>query len=115
MHRRFRSSAEKIAATLEQIEADPDLIDRLTQRGYQQNEPPAFNVDHWVSQQNQGNNLWRLKLLELQDRATTFRVIYVFVASAKDYYVLAVVNRREFDYEPEHPITIRILTAIKSL
>ena len=93
-------------------------MDLLTVDGYD------HQGGHWldnisvraiVSQQRAGNNLWRLKLWDLEREGIQYRLIYAFTPLSKTIHILAVVHRDSFNYEPDHPITRRVLSAYASL
>lgn len=111
-----REGAGRILALLEQIQADQRLLDRLTDHGF---ENKAFNVSRYQAFYRKGYNLWRLKIWDLGNRLLPYRVIYAFhpvstVNRTPRYLVLGVIHR-EFDYEPDHPFTIRILDDYNAL
>lgn len=103
-------TAAKITALLEQLDADEDLLDRLTQHGFGDEGGALFNVSQWFEQQHQGNNLWRVKHWDLERKGLKYRIIYAFVPLKQHYYILGILPR-EFNYEPEHELTKRILEA----
>jgi hypothetical protein len=107
--------ASRITVLLEALQHDPDLLDRLSQHNYGQYGITDFDVSKWLSQWNQNNNLWRLKIKDLEQlgRHYRYRIIYAFLPRKQHYHVLAVIHRDKFNYEtdPNHPITQRILKA----
>ena len=58
--------------------------------------------------------MFRLKVWDLEDKGLRYRVVYAFMPRRKDHYVLGVVPR-DFNYEPNHELTRRILTAYENL
>ena len=104
----------KIAALLEQLDADEDLLDRLTQHGFGNEGVDSFNVSQWFEQQRQGNNLWRLKDWDLERKGLKYRIIYAFIPQSHHYHILGILPR-EFNYEPNHDLTKRILGAYEEL
>lgn len=102
--------ASRITALLEQLENDPDLLDRLTQHDYGAHRAAGFHVSKWVEQYRKGKNLWRLKVWELEDKGLRYRVVYAFEPQQQHYHVLAIAPR-EFDYDNSHPLSQRILRA----
>jgi hypothetical protein len=112
--RRSPTAAAKIAAVLEQLRADEDLLDRLTQQDYGANQSEAFHVTQWFEQQRAGRNLWRLKVWELEDMGRKYRVVYAFKPREKHLYILGVVPREEFDYDQDS-FSQRIISAYDKL
>jgi hypothetical protein len=114
-----KTVAYRITVLLEALQHDPDLLDRLSQHNYGQYGLTEFDVSKWLSQWNQNNNLWRLKIKDLEQlgRDYRYRIIYAFLPRKQHYHVLAVVHRDTFNYEtdPKHPITQRVLKAYASL
>ena len=51
-------TAGRVLALLEQLEDDPDLLDRLTQHHYGSAD---FHVSRWQTQWRKGRNLWRIE------------------------------------------------------
>lgn len=108
--RRTPRTAGRILALLEELEADQDLLDRLSQHDFGKHRPADFHVSRWVEQWNKGRNLWRLKVWDLEEHGIRYRIIYAFVPNRHHYHVLGIVPR-SFDYEEGHPLTRRILAA----
>ena len=103
-------TAMRIVALIHEIQADQDLLDRLTQQGYGANGSADFDVSMWFGEQDRGRNLWRLKAWDLERQGIQYRVIYAFEPNLKRYKILAVVPR-SFNYDENHPITQRIRDA----
>lgn len=106
-------AAVRIVLMLQEIQGDQDLLDRLSQDNYGHPGFSSFNVCGWKSQWHNNQNLWRLKAWDLEKAGLKYRIIYEFIPKTKHYCVLAVVDRKEFNYESDHPITKRILKAIQ--
>jgi hypothetical protein len=107
-------AAGRILALLAQLEADPDLLDRLTQHDYGAYRSADFHVSKWQAQWRQGRDLWRLKVWDLEDKGLRYRIVYAFEPRKQHYHVLAIAPR-EFDYDASHPISQRILRAYQEL
>lgn len=107
-------AARYIAVVLEQVAADSDLADRLTQEGYGNQGVDPFNVDAVDSHQIAGRNIWRLKTWTDDGQEVFYRVIYAFNAQTRDYTVLGVL-RRDIAYELGHPRVQRLIAAYESL
>lgn len=104
----------KLLALFEQLQGDPDLLDRLTQHDYGAYHTGDFHVSKWQEQWRQGKDLWRLKVWDLEDDGLRHRVIYAFQPRHQHYHVLGIVPR-EFDYDSSHPLAKRILAAYEEL
>lgn len=59
-------------------------------------------------------DLWRLKIWDLEKGRFNYRIIYAYQISNHCFHMLAVVHR-DFNYEPNHPITKRILNDYSEL
>jgi hypothetical protein len=93
-------TAARIYAVLEQVQANPALMDSLTQHDYGFAGTADFNVSLWKSQQYKNNrNLWRLKIWDLEEKQIRYRVVYAFQPETQKLFVLGVSRRRDFDYE----------------
>jgi len=103
-------AAARILALLEQVAADPNLQDRLTQHDFGATGTTDFHVSRWQSQQNKHKrNLWRLKIWDLEQQKIRYRVIYAFEPLSRNLFVLGVTPRRTFNYEDDDPFTKRIV------
>ena len=105
--------AADIAVFFEEIDGNQDLLDRLVSRGYCNYEDPQFNVDEWQKTRATKFNLWRVRLLWLQD-ASDYRIIYAFHTIEYRYYVLAILQR-DFDYDTNNPRVKRIFETYDAL
>ena len=108
-------TAGRILALLEQLEGDPDLLDRLTQHDYGAYGSADFHVSKWQEQWRKGRDLWRLKVWDLEENGLRHRIVYAFVPGKQHYHVLAITPRKDFNYEERDPITQRILRAYQEL
>ena len=124
-HREARQDLEVLAASqpklaarllvlLAEVAAVPDLLDMLTVHGFGSDEREPFDVSRWQAHWKEGKDLWRLKFWELEHQGLPYRVIYALKRGTGDHYVLAVVSR-DFDYDPKHSTTRRILQAYADL
>jgi len=103
-------AAAKIAALLQELASDQNLLDRLSQNDYGKNRTAKINISGWFKQWNKDRNLWRLKLWELEDKGIRYRIIYAFIPLKKQYQILAIAPR-DFEYDEKHPITQRIVSS----
>lgn len=110
-------AAGRIVALLGELDADPDLLDRLTQHDYGAHRAAAFHVSKWQEhwrKGRKGRDLWRLKVWDLEEKRLRYRIVYAFIPSKQHYHILAIAPR-EFDYDPHHPISRRLLRAYEEL
>lgn len=107
-------AAARIVVLLEELEGNQDLLDRLTQHDFGAHRTAVFHVSKWLKLWNRGKDLWRLKVWDLEDKGLRYRIVYAFVPSNKRYHVLAIAPRN-FNYEPTHELTKRILKSYEAL
>lgn len=105
---------DRIMALLQELQADEDLLDRLTQHDYGHSGTADFHVSKWLEQWNKGKDLWRLKIWDLEDKGLHYRIVYAFMPRKQHYHVLAIVPR-DFNYDPDHPLSQRIFSAYDDL
>lgn len=109
IHKKDKITAKRLAAVIEQLRNDQDLLDRLTQNNYGQHQSADFHVCQWYKQQRQERNLWRIKDWDLTSEGLQYRIVYAFIPT-DSYHILAVVHRKDLDYNDEtKPITRRII------
>lgn len=101
------SAAAAVVVALEQIEADPNCIDKLTS----DRDDPAFGpvrlgIRQWQAAKRHGN-LWRFRVFDTP--ATVYRVIYGYHYQTRQICILAVVHKEEFNYELDSAFGQRIL------
>ncbi|WP_165493853.1 hypothetical protein [Azotobacter chroococcum] len=122
-----RAAGLRLAKLLQQLQADQDLLDRLSQRDY--GGSPArprprnaiFNTGFWVAAQDNGMNLWRLRYFD--ELVEGYRLIYAFLPPEDQYILLAIAEKAEyqaenderFNYELSHPLSVRITAAYRVL
>ena len=106
--------AAQIVVLLEDLSDNQDLLDRLSQHKFRDQD---IDVERLGPEWNFGptfNTLWRLKDLDLERRGIKYRIIYAYLPRKSKYHVLAIVPR-DFDYDPNHPISKRIFEAFGNL
>lgn len=89
-------AAATIHVVLEQLEADPRAIDKLTTHGDNVVGDTTVNVKHWQAIRRKAD-LWRFRALDTP--ATSYRVIYGYQWQTQQLCVLAIVHKEEFDYD----------------
>jgi len=114
-------TAAELLVVLQEFEGDQDLLDRLSQHGY---EDPynddwvlRISVSRWQGQwRRQHRNLWRLKNLDLEEEGLRYRVIYAYLPKKQVYVVLGIFPRANFDYDDvSDPRIQRILASYDEL
>jgi hypothetical protein len=108
------SLAVRLATLLQELSADEVLLEMLTAHDFGSDRHAAFQVSRWQEHWRRGRDLWRLKFWELEDQGIPYRVIYALKRGTGNHFVLAIVNR-DFNYDPNHPITQRVLRAYDDL
>lgn len=100
---------KSVMATLEQMQADPALVDKLTtHRSDQEFGESRVNVKQWQSAlRKERANLWRFRVLDTP--ATNYRVVYGYHYQTRQICLFAVVVKEDFDYEPTSDLGRRIL------
>lgn len=88
-----------ILATLEQLEADPDMINKLTTFGNVDVGSDRVNIDRWIeaSKRARRGDVWRFRVLDTP--ATNFRVVYGYHWQTRQVCVLAVVRKEKLNYD----------------
>ena len=106
--------AARLTALMQEIRSDTELLEMLTLHNFGSDERELFHVSHWEEHWHKGKDIWRLKFWELENQGIPYRVIYALKRGTGDHYVLAVAHR-DFNYDPNHPTTQRILRAYEEL
>ena len=101
-------SEAEIIALLQELKGSQALLESLTVEDFGLARDASLNVDKWSQQQRKGRNLWRLKIWNLEDLGTRYRVIYALDPRNSCYYILAVLHR-DFDYDEKHPRVRQLL------
>lgn len=107
-------AAARIVALLQELKGNHDLLDRLTQHDFAPPSRSQFHVSKWFELWNQGMDLWRLKIWDLEKQGLRYRIIYAFIPSNQQYHILGILPR-EFDYDTSEPIAQRIIRAYQAL
>ncbi|EPH6960525.1 hypothetical protein DT381_12730 [Pseudomonas aeruginosa] len=109
-------SAARILALLEELNSDQDLLDRLSQHGYQKDKPYQFDVSRWQEACGNGYYLLRIKAWGADDRVLPYRVIYAHVPTdtGDEYHILAIAER-SWDYNTTSVLSRRIFKAYEDI
>lgn len=102
-------AAAVIEVVLEEVQADPRVIDKLTQHG--NNEFGSYdkvNVKRLIeASRNKRGDVWRWRVLETP--ATGYRVIYGYHIQTRQICVLAVASKEEIDdYRQDSDLAKRV-------
>lgn len=96
LRRTDKLAAAVVVATLEQLKADPDVIDKLTTSGSNNVGSARLGVKAWESMRHRAN-LWRFRIFDTP--ATKYRVVYGYHWQTRQLCIFAVVNKESFDYD----------------
>ena len=107
-------AAGKILAFLEQAKRDPKVIASLLDHDFGGTRRDPYHVSKWLEFWNTGFNLWLVKLWTFPKGSLRYRIVYAYQPSTQHYHVLAIVHR-DFDYDPSHAVTQRIIVAYRSI
>lgn len=91
-----KPAAAAILVALEQIKADPNVIDKMTTHGNNCVGVAQINVKRWEKARGMGN-FWRFRVLDTP--ATSYRILYGYQWQTRQLCVLAVVSKENFDYD----------------
>lgn len=106
-------AAVTILSVLEQIKADPDVLDKLTTHGDNFIGSVRLGVKRWQAMRNKGN-LWRFRIFDTP--ASSYRVVYGYHWQTRQICIFAVVDKEDFDYDDlDSDIARRISADWKSL
>lgn len=104
----------EIAVLLQELKGNQIMLDALTVKDFGLARDAPFHVDQWSAQQQQGRNLWRFKIWDLEDIGIRYRVVYALDPRISRYYILAVLHR-DFDYDEKHPRVQQLLATYDRL
>ena len=90
------AAAAEIQVLIEELQRDPDAIDKLTTRGDNNVGGATINVKDWKSMRLKGN-VWRFRAIDTP--ATGYRVIYIYHWESRHLCFLAIADKDNFDYD----------------
>lgn len=106
-------AAASVQVVLEQLAADPTVIDKLTTHGDNVSGTNLINVKSWQKVRRFAD-LWRFRILRTP--ATTYRIIYGYHWPTGQLCIFAVVNKETYDYDNiDSSINKRILSDWRDL
>jgi hypothetical protein len=108
--------ALRIVAILQDIKASQHLLQDLTTDRFATDD---YDVGKYLAFWDDGIDLWKIKIYDfntLNDKWWTlpYRVLYAYDMSSLTFRVLGIVHRN-FNYDPNHELTQRILRAYNNL
>jgi mRNA-degrading endonuclease RelE of RelBE toxin-antitoxin system len=107
------NAAAAVQVVLEQLEADPKAIDKLTTYGDNVIGRNRVNVKPWETAKKKGN-LWRFRVFDTP--ATSYRVVYGYHWQTRQICVLAIIHKDKFDYDDlSNSLAQRILADWRAL
>lgn len=95
-----------INAFLDELEDSQKVLDELTKWDAEHNSNPMFNVKAIVEFHKKGFNLYRIR--PLVKRINKYRIIYAYNGQKDEIYLLAIVKKGEYNYEPDDPVSQRV-------
>ncbi|MEV1967024.1 hypothetical protein ABZR56_11200 [Pseudomonas aeruginosa] len=109
-------ASARIYALLEQLDSDEDLLDRLSQHGFEKDKPHQFNVSRWEEACRNGRYLYRIKVWDPNDHVLPYRIVYarILVEDSEEFHILAIAAR-EWDYDVESILSKRIFRAYEDI
>ncbi|WP_246262244.1 hypothetical protein [Aromatoleum evansii] len=111
------SAAYAIDVFLEEAADSQVILERLAEiqhyRSYALEGDWDYDIKRWVALWSR-YALLRVRLYDVPGEAANYRIIYAFHPFERRIYILGIVART-FDYDPEHPISKRIIAVYRSL
>ena len=90
-------AAAAVVVVLEEIEADPQFIYKLTTYGEVEFGEDTISVKPWIKAQRTRRGLWRFRVLNTP--ATSYRVVYGFHYQMQQVWVLAIAHKDDLNYD----------------
>ncbi len=110
------TAGARIAAVLQEIEGNQELLDSLTQHNYGRDHTALFNVSKWFELWKKQKDIWRIKIWDLEDKGLRYRIVYAYIRGKREYRVLAITPRNEINYDDlKNPLSQRIQRAYEEL
>lgn len=100
--------AAAIDVFLEEASSSQEMLDRFTVQDFRSYSTDLdYDIKRWQQLWNRFA-LWRARLFNVTGAAASHRIIYAFHPVERRYYVLGIVPR-DFNYDPDHPLSKRII------
>jgi hypothetical protein len=103
-----------VLAFLQQAKADQQILESLSSDFFGVGGVENYDVKKWISQQQQGRQLWRVRLCDIKGLGVPYRILHAFDAVRSTYYVLAILDRG-FNYDDSTPRVKRLLAVYDRL
>lgn len=105
----------RLVAFIQQLRADPRLVDKLLDHGYGADRTGGYSVMKWIGVKNvERLPAWRVKSWDMERQGLKYRIIYCYDWRDQSFNILAIVPRDQLDYDDlTHPIRLRITRRIK--
>jgi len=104
----------KIAALIRQLRADSALAEKLLDHGFGDDRREDFSVNKWLGVWKEGKDLWRLKSWDMEYQDMKYRLIYLYLRKEARFVVMAIVDRKSFNYDDDQdPIRKRIYASLR--
>lgn len=108
------AAAAVVTVALEQLEADPRALDKLTTHGNNNVGASRLNIKQWEAMNKKRANVWRFRVLDTP--ATNYRVVYGYHWQTKQLCIFAIVHKEQFDYDDtDNDLSRRILNDWRAL
>ena len=111
---RNRYAAQRLVVLFQELEGDQGLLERLLDDHFGEDGNGQFDIRRWVTQWEQGRDLWRLKDFTVLELGANYRVVYAYLMNSREIHVLGIVHR-SFEYDEHSEIGQRILAAYHRL
>lgn len=98
--------ADLLDAFLTELAEQADAVNELTKWPGEFNSSPMFETEGITHFQKIGYNLYRIK--PRAKRLGAYRIIFAYNGRKDEIYFLAVVKRKEYNYESDHNISSRV-------
>ena len=108
--------AARLAAFIQQLRDDPQLVARLLDNGYGEKGKTEISVKQWTTLNRawHGRVFWRVRSYDLESNGIDYRFLYLYNWRDLSHNILAVVLKDDFDYDkPSDPIRQRVLATAR--
>jgi len=106
--------AAAISVLLDELQGSQELLDALTVHDFGARGSEDFHVSKVSKFWDNGKDIWRIKIWDLEEQGLRYRVIYAYERGKKRYYVLGILPRATA-YDSNDPRIRRILSAYEDL
>ena len=113
---RAPGDAAKLVALIQQLKADPKLLSGMNEAVFGGNRIGPIGVKPWRTMRNQTGQkpVFRLRAWDLEAAGLHYRLLYLYNWPDQSLNILAVVAKRDFDYDaPNDPVRQRVYACIQ--